>query len=45
VVQELRSLTHLNVVEAPTPEGDKRSRVNTASAFIEAGRVAMLEGL
>ena len=45
VVQELRSLTQLNVVEAPTPEGDKRSRVNTASAFIEAGRVAMLEGL
>jgi predicted phage terminase large subunit-like protein len=28
----------------PTPEGDKRSRVNTASAFIEAGRVVLLEG-
>lgn len=44
VVQELRSLTQLNVVEAPTPDGDKRSRVNTASAFIEAGRVVLLEG-
>ena len=44
VVQELRSLTQLNVVEAPTPDGDKRSRVNTASPFIEAGRVVLLDG-
>lgn len=44
VVQELRSLTQLNVVEAPTPEGDKRSRVNTAAPFLEAGRVVLLEG-
>lgn len=43
VVQELRSLTQLNVVEAPTPDGDKRSRVNTSSPFIEAGRVVLLE--
>jgi predicted phage terminase large subunit-like protein len=32
------------VVEAPTPDGDERSRVNTASAFIEAGRVVLLDG-
>ncbi|MVN76434.1 phage terminase large subunit [Hymenobacter sp. HMF4947] len=44
VVQELRSLTQLNVVEAPTPDGDKRSRVNTSAPFIEAGRVVLLEG-
>ena len=44
VVQELRSLTQLNVVEAPAPDGDKRSRVNTASPFIEAGRVVLLDG-
>jgi predicted phage terminase large subunit-like protein len=44
VVQEIRSLTQLNVVEAPTPDGDKRSRVNTASPFIEAGRVVLIDG-
>jgi predicted phage terminase large subunit-like protein len=32
------------VVEAPTPDGDKRSRVNTASPFIEAGRVVLIDG-
>lgn len=44
VVQELRDITQLNVVEAPTPDSDKRSRVNTVSAFIEAGRVVLLDG-
>jgi predicted phage terminase large subunit-like protein len=44
VVQELKAITQLNVVEAPTPDGDKRSRVNTASAFIEAGRVVLIDG-
>jgi predicted phage terminase large subunit-like protein len=44
VVQGLRSITQLNVVEAPTPDGDKRSRVNTASPFIEAGRVVLIDG-
>jgi predicted phage terminase large subunit-like protein len=44
VVQELRDITQLNVVEAPTPDGDKRSRVNTASPFIEAGRVVLIDG-
>jgi predicted phage terminase large subunit-like protein len=44
VVQDLKAITQLNVVEAPTPDGDKRSRVNTASAFIESGRVVLLDG-
>jgi len=44
VVQELRDITELNIVEAPTPDGDKRSRVNTASPFIEAGRVVLIDG-
>jgi predicted phage terminase large subunit-like protein len=44
VVQDLKAITQLNVVEAPTPDGDKRSRVNTASAFIESGRVVLIDG-
>lgn len=44
VVQELRSLTQLNVVEAPTPTGSKVERVNAASPFIEAGRVVLIDG-
>lgn len=44
VVQELRSLTQLNVVEAPTPTGSKEERVNAAAPFVEAGRVVLLDG-
>jgi predicted phage terminase large subunit-like protein len=44
VVQELRSISQLNVVEAPTPKDDKPTRVNAASPFIEAGRVVLLDG-
>lgn len=44
VMQELHSLTQFNMFEAPTPDGDKRSRVNTSAPFIEAGRVVLLEG-
>jgi predicted phage terminase large subunit-like protein len=44
VVQELRAISQLNVVEAPTPTGSKQERVNAASPFIEAGRVVLLDG-
>lgn len=44
VVQELRSITQLNVVEAPTPTGSKVERVHAAAPFIEAGRVVLIDG-
>jgi predicted phage terminase large subunit-like protein len=44
VVQELRSISQLNVIEAPTPTGSKLERVNASSPFIEAGRVVLVEG-
>lgn len=44
VVQELRAISQLNVVEAPPPPDDKTTRVNTASPFIEAGRVVLIDG-
>jgi predicted phage terminase large subunit-like protein len=44
VVQELRAISQLNVVEAPTPTGSKQERVNAASPFIEAGRVVLIDG-
>jgi predicted phage terminase large subunit-like protein len=44
VVQELRAISQLNVVEAPTPTGSKLERVNAAAPFIEAGRVVLLDG-
>jgi predicted phage terminase large subunit-like protein len=43
VMQELRAGTQLNVVAAPTPGADKITRVNTASPFIEAGRVVLVQ--
>lgn len=44
VVQELRAISQLNVVEAPTPSAGKVERVNAVSPFIEAGRVVLLDG-
>ncbi|MDF7810769.1 phage terminase large subunit [Hymenobacter sp. YC55] len=44
VVQELRSISQLNVVEAPTPKDDKPTRVNAVAPFIEAGRVILIDG-
>lgn len=44
VVQELRAITQLNVVLAPTPQGEKTQRVNTCSPFIEAQRVVLIDG-
>jgi predicted phage terminase large subunit-like protein len=44
VLQEMRRLTKLNVVAAPTPTGGKTERVNASSPFIESGRVVLLDG-
>jgi predicted phage terminase large subunit-like protein len=44
VVQELRSISQLNLVLAPTPVADKTVRVNAVSPFIEAQRVVLLDG-
>jgi predicted phage terminase large subunit-like protein len=44
VVQELRAISQLNVVEAPTPTGSKLERVNGVSPFLEAGRVVLIDG-
>jgi predicted phage terminase large subunit-like protein len=44
VVQELRSISQLNLVEAPTPVADKIQRVKAASPFIEAQRVVLIDG-
>lgn len=44
VVQELRSISQLNVVEAPAPPDDKTTRVSAAAPFIEAGRVVLIDG-
>lgn len=42
VVQELRNISQLNIVEAPDPKAKKTERVNSASPFIEAGRVVLI---
>ncbi|MGI4834645.1 MAG: phage terminase large subunit [Janthinobacterium lividum] len=42
VVAELRNMSQVNVVEAPTPVADKTARVNAASPFIESGRVCLI---
>lgn len=42
VVAELRNMSQVNVVEAPTPDKDKVTRVNAASPFMEAGRVVLI---
>lgn len=44
VVQELRAISQLNIVLAPTPAADKTTRVNAVSPFIEAGRVVLITG-
>lgn len=44
IVQLLRTQTKLNVVEAPPPQGDKTTRVNASTPFLESGRVVLLEG-
>lgn len=41
--QVLKRQTKLNVVEAPAPTDDKRTRVNGISPFCEAGRVVLVD--
>ncbi|WP_375436660.1 phage terminase large subunit [uncultured Hymenobacter sp.] len=42
--QTLKRQTKLNVVEAPAPTDDKRTRVNGISPFCEARRVVLIDG-
>lgn len=44
IVQDLRAISQLNVVEAPTPTGGKEERVNANAPFIEALRVVLIDG-
>lgn len=43
IVQLLRHETGLNVVESPAPKDDKRTRLNSIAAKVEAGRVYLVE--
>lgn len=43
-VQMLRTLSQINVVEAPSPSDDKTTRTNANSPFMEALRVVVLYG-
>lgn len=43
VVQSLKQ-TELNIFELPAPTDDKQTRVSAQSAFIESGRVILVEG-
>ena len=44
IVQMLKRSTGLNVVEDKPPTQDKISRANSISAFVESGRVNLLDG-
>ena len=44
IVQQLKQTTRLNILEDKPPTQDKESRVNGVSAFIESGRVILLDG-
>ncbi len=44
IVQQLRRSTSLNVVEDKPPTQDKVSRASGVSAFIESGKVKLLDG-
>jgi predicted phage terminase large subunit-like protein len=41
-VQSLRKLTQINVVEAPSPNDSKETRVNNSAPFVEGRRVVLL---
>lgn len=43
-VQTLRQKTTYNVAEAPTPDGDKMTRVNNAAPFVRSLRVVCIDG-
>ena len=44
IVQQLKRSTRLNVVEDKPPTQDKVSRASGVSAFIESGKVNLLDG-
>jgi len=44
IKQQLKSETMLNVISAPEPKGDKITRVNAVTPFIESERVVIVEG-
>jgi len=44
LVQQLRAVTNLNVVEGESPKDDKLSRLTSVSPKCEAGRVFVIEG-
>ena len=44
IVQMLKRSTGLNIIEDKAPVQDKVSRANSVSAFVEAGRVNLLDG-
>ena len=44
IVQQLRSATSLNVIEAPNPENDKVTRAHSIAPTLEARRVRLIQG-
>lgn len=44
IVQQLKSMSSLNVTFTPTPRDDKAARLNAASPKIECGRVYLVAG-
>ena len=44
IVQMLKRSTGLNIMEDKPPTQDKISRASSISAFVESGRVSMLDG-
>jgi predicted phage terminase large subunit-like protein len=44
VIQQMRSLTSLNIIESKPPTTDKINRANSISAFVESGRVYAKDG-
>lgn len=44
VVQQIKQITSLNIMEDESPKDDKMTRVNSVSPRIEAGRVFLVEG-
>jgi predicted phage terminase large subunit-like protein len=44
IVQQLRSTTQLNMIEAPNPENDKTTRAHSITAILESRRVRLIRG-
>jgi predicted phage terminase large subunit-like protein len=44
IIQTLRSYTKLNVTAAPSPKEGKTERLMAKTAFIESGRVVLVDG-